>query len=114
MSRCNKHIGDNDATNPQLTCIRGTGHPGLCDNERGDFQVFAVHSGQTHPFPISFAYEYEIDANRVAARARATFPAWIVEVAFSEKDTNEIHYGNAELHTVSHPDAIELFKRLGW
>lgn len=32
MKRCGKYLGDNDATCPQLTCIREHGHPGLCDN----------------------------------------------------------------------------------
>ena len=30
--RCRKFLGDNDATCPQLWCIREKGHPGLCDN----------------------------------------------------------------------------------
>jgi len=30
--RCGKYVGDNDATCPQLTCVREEGHPGLCDN----------------------------------------------------------------------------------
>ncbi len=33
---CGKYIGDNDATCPQLTCIRPKGHEGLCDNVRAD------------------------------------------------------------------------------
>lgn len=35
MSLCGKYIGDNDATCPQLTCIREIGHPGFCDNTSG-------------------------------------------------------------------------------
>lgn len=34
--KCGKYIGDNDATCPQLTCIRERGHDGLCDNVNGD------------------------------------------------------------------------------
>jgi hypothetical protein len=30
--RCGRYLGDNDATNPQLTCVREKGHPGFCDN----------------------------------------------------------------------------------
>jgi hypothetical protein len=37
--RCGKYLGDNDATCPQLTCIRGRGHPGRCDNTR-DYVLF--------------------------------------------------------------------------
>lgn len=33
---CGKYLGDNDATCPQLTCIRDRHHDGLCDNVRGD------------------------------------------------------------------------------
>lgn len=33
---CGKYLGDNDATCPQLTCIRRRNHVGLCDNTRGD------------------------------------------------------------------------------
>lgn len=36
MRLCGKYLGDNDATCPQLTCIRARGHEGLCDNVRGD------------------------------------------------------------------------------
>ena len=36
---CGKYLGDNDGTCPQLTCIRASGHPGLCDNVRGDDEV---------------------------------------------------------------------------
>lgn len=35
-SSCGKYLGDNDATCPQLTCIRRKNHEGLCDNVRGD------------------------------------------------------------------------------
>jgi hypothetical protein len=34
--RCGAYLGDNDATTPQLTCLRARGHTGLCDNVRGD------------------------------------------------------------------------------
>jgi hypothetical protein len=34
--RCGASLGDNDATTPQLTCLRARGHAGLCDNVRGD------------------------------------------------------------------------------
>lgn len=34
FSACGKYIGDNDATSPQLTCIRPVGHPDECDNVR--------------------------------------------------------------------------------
>jgi hypothetical protein len=33
---CGKYLGDNDATCPQLTCIRDEDHEGLRDNTRGD------------------------------------------------------------------------------
>ncbi len=33
---CGRYLGDNDATCPQLTCIRRYGHDGRCDNVRGD------------------------------------------------------------------------------
>lgn len=33
---CGKYLGDNDATCPQLTCIRKAGHSGLCDNVNGE------------------------------------------------------------------------------
>ena len=33
--KCGKYIGDNDATCPQLTCIREREHDGLCDNVNG-------------------------------------------------------------------------------
>jgi hypothetical protein len=33
---CGKYVGDNDATCPQLTCVRRAGHDGPCDNVRGD------------------------------------------------------------------------------
>ncbi len=33
---CGKYVGDNDATCPQLTCIRWRDHEGPCDNVRGD------------------------------------------------------------------------------
>lgn len=33
---CGKYVGDNDATCPQLTCIRDFGHDGLCDNSNSD------------------------------------------------------------------------------
>lgn len=36
MTRCRKYLGDNDATTPQLTCLRRRGHDGLCDNVLGD------------------------------------------------------------------------------
>jgi hypothetical protein len=35
-TKCGKYLGDNDATCPQLTCIRDHGHEGLCDNVRSD------------------------------------------------------------------------------
>lgn len=38
MPLCYKYIGDNDATCPQLTCIRDRGHVGGCDNTRGDHE----------------------------------------------------------------------------
>lgn len=31
---CNRYLGDNDATSPQLTCLRPAGHRGKCDNLR--------------------------------------------------------------------------------
>jgi hypothetical protein len=34
--QCGQYLGDNDATCPQLTCIRTHGHDGLCDNVNGD------------------------------------------------------------------------------
>lgn len=33
---CGIYLGDNDATCPQLTCVRDKGHPPPCDNVRGD------------------------------------------------------------------------------
>ena len=33
---CGRYLGDNDATCPQLTCIRRRGHSGRCDNTCGD------------------------------------------------------------------------------
>lgn len=39
---CNSYLGDDDATNPQLTCVRTKGHEGLCDNIRGDFDVAKI------------------------------------------------------------------------
>ena len=33
---CGKYLGDNDATTPQLTCVRRAGHDGRCDKVRGD------------------------------------------------------------------------------
>lgn len=35
-ARCGRYVGDNDATCPQITCVRFAGHPGPCDNVRGD------------------------------------------------------------------------------
>lgn len=32
LRKCGKYLGDNDATCPQLTCIRDAGHKGDCDN----------------------------------------------------------------------------------
>jgi hypothetical protein len=37
---CRKYLGDNDATTPQLTCLRRRHHEGLCDNVRGDDDNF--------------------------------------------------------------------------
>lgn len=39
MNLCGKYLGDNDATCPQLTCIREKNHDGLCDNVNGDNEV---------------------------------------------------------------------------
>lgn len=36
MKLCGKYLGDNDATCPQLTCVRERDHDGNCDNVRGD------------------------------------------------------------------------------
>lgn len=36
VPECGRYLGDNDATTPQLTCIRRMGHVGLCDNLVGD------------------------------------------------------------------------------
>jgi len=36
QSPCGAYLGDNDATTPQLTCIRRAGHEGLHDNVVGD------------------------------------------------------------------------------
>jgi hypothetical protein len=36
LARCGRYVGDNDATTPQLTCIRWRHHGGACDNVRGD------------------------------------------------------------------------------
>jgi len=36
MIACGKYIGDNDATCPQLRCIRASGHGGFCDNVHTD------------------------------------------------------------------------------
>lgn len=48
MGLCGKYIGDNDATCPQLTCIRQAGHEGFCDNGHGDGTgVPSVTSRQT-------------------------------------------------------------------
>lgn len=33
---CGKYLGDNDATCPQLTCLRLRGHQGQCDNTYGE------------------------------------------------------------------------------
>lgn len=33
---CGFYLGDNDATTPQLTCLRNRGHAGLHDNVCGD------------------------------------------------------------------------------
>ena len=38
---CGKYLGDNDATCPQLTCIRDQGHDGDCDNVVGDHAAYA-------------------------------------------------------------------------
>lgn len=40
---CGKYLGDDDATTPQLTCIRTRGHSGLCDNHRGDEESVIVN-----------------------------------------------------------------------
>ena len=32
LAKCRAHLGDNDGTCPQLTCVRRRGHDGLHDN----------------------------------------------------------------------------------
>lgn len=116
MSRCNKYIGDNDATCPQLTCIRGPGHPGPCDNTSGDFQVWGLPPfGMSEtPVPISFAYQMRADAEVAERVAMMQMPSWTLTVACSETGPTDLHYGNEIKVCLSHADAIDLFRRLGW
>lgn len=113
--RCGKYIGDNDATCPQLTCIRGEGHPDACDNVSGDFQVIALGSGPT-PTIISRAYSRESDALIVLHVARRQMPSLVLAIARSEDALGPgIYYGTGYPRTcLSHEQAIGLFRRLGW
>lgn len=48
---CGKYLGDNDATCPQLTCIRRKDHGGLCDNVNS-FEDDEDEDGRPRPFIV--------------------------------------------------------------
>lgn len=53
--RCGKFVGDNDATCPQLHCIRERGHTGLCDStfEGSDEELENILKRPEGPVPTS-------------------------------------------------------------
>jgi hypothetical protein len=75
--------------------------------------VFACDGGL--PYPISFVYERELDAEFVATQARLQLPGIAaIDVVRSEDASQPIHYGAATAEVVSHAAAMELFRRLRW
>ncbi len=114
-TRCKKYVGDNDATSPELMCIRGVGHPGACDNTKTDYQAFAT-APDGERTAISHVYERREDALDVMFAARLLLSGWThfnVSGPFNN-DGNVFHYGNEIKTCLSRSEARELLERMGW
>jgi SNF2 family DNA or RNA helicase len=50
---CGVYLGDNDATCPQLTCVRNRGHEGLCDNVCDEESIDALIERSSFGDPLT-------------------------------------------------------------
>jgi hypothetical protein len=116
--RCGQYMGDNDGTNPQLTCIRGKGHPGLCDNTLGDHQVWGQHRSDLTEVPVSFVYDRRNNAAIVLTQAKRQLPGMILRIESSELSGTIDYLRNridgTRFEALQHEQALELFRNLGW
>lgn len=100
MKRCGKYLGDNDATCPQLTCIREHGHPGLCDNvsDRPDLPSALVR--------------YRQRCDQLREHRRAAGSPWPMGW---EPETDRVFLAEMEdLYMLLSPSEIDVVESEGW
>lgn len=86
---CGKYIGDNDATCPQLTCVRDAGHADMCDNVCDD-GLFEELMQTTHIASVNDAEQPDWqDVRSIVARA-AELSAIQVVPRYLEKEVVDV------------------------